>query len=180
MTWSSSDEEVAKIDAIGNVTVVGLGKCIISINSVANSTIKDSFELTVVDKKMEVTSITINGLKVVEENKIITLIASVFPSGADSEVVWSSSDEKIFTIDASGVLKGIKEGIAKAIAVSIENTLIYSEYEVTVKKAEETPKIILPTSIEIDGLYSVTAGYKTQYNVKVIYPEAAGTPQSDI
>lgn len=173
VTWSSSDEKVAKIDTIGNVTAVGLGKCIITINSVASSTIKDSFELTVVDKKMEVTSITISGLKVVEENKSITLTASVFPNGANSEVVWSSSDEKIFTIDDNGVLKGIKEGTAKAIAVSKENSVIFSEYEVIVKKVEEAPKVIFPTSIEIDGLDSVTAGYKTQYNVKAIYPEGA-------
>lgn len=47
LTWTSSDEDVAVVDASGNITAVGAGTCTITAKSVYDATKSDTVEVTV-------------------------------------------------------------------------------------------------------------------------------------
>lgn len=58
----------------------------------------------------------------IEAGKSATIKASVLPADADNTaVVWSSSDETVAAVNASGVVTGKKSGTALITATSIEN-----------------------------------------------------------
>lgn len=62
------------------------------------------------------TAITVPGTATVERGQTTTLIATLEPTNATSEVTWSSSDETIATVDESGVVTGVKAGTATITA----------------------------------------------------------------
>ena len=178
VTWKSSNEAVVKVDSAGGLTAQAAGTATITVTSKAKSSIKATLEVTVNALHIDVTSITLTGSAEVEVGKSITLIAAVLPSGANSEVTFSTSNTAIATIDANGKITGVAEGTVTITATSVENTAIKAEKSITVKAASiEDPEdpVIMPTSIVIDGLSSVTVGYPTRYTASV-YPE--GVDQS--
>ena len=118
------------------------------------------------EQKVDVSlkSITINGKNSVEEEKTVQLSAAFAPVDATVDrdaVEWTSSDDTILTVDAKGLVKGIKKGKAT----------------VTAKLGEVTSA---PFEIEVLGcLESLEAGnYLTVYTTKTpFYAEAANLNQ---
>ena len=51
-------------------------------------------------------------------------MAAVLPSGANSEVTFTTSDAAIATVDANGKVTGVAEGTVTITATSKENTAI--------------------------------------------------------
>lgn len=56
----------------------------------------------------------------------------VTPSDASQEIIWSSSDELIATVDENGIVTGIDEGIVLIRVTSAHDDLVYAEYEILV------------------------------------------------
>ena len=99
------------------------------------------------------TGVTIEGKKAVAVGKDITLTAKVAPDNAtDKSVTWSSADDTIATVDATGKVTGVAAGTVKITATSVEST-VKAEYEVTVGVAPTGVKISVnwkePTEISI-------------------------------
>lgn len=115
VTWSSSDDEVATVDASGAVTAVAEGSV----------TITATLESVVGDTSLEITaaiieSITIIGDDTVEVEDSVQLTAiSVYSDGSGgditAEAVWSSSDEDVATV-SEGTVLGITVGPATITA----------------------------------------------------------------
>ena len=79
-----------------------------------------------------------------------TLIATVTPANASNkQVIWSSSDEAIATVDENGLVKGIAVGTATITAKSAENEEISDSCEVTV---EETEPVVGKTYVLTDTM----------------------------
>ncbi|MFA5765606.1 MAG: Ig-like domain-containing protein [Bacilli bacterium] len=178
VTWKSSNEAVVKVDSAGGLTALAAGTATITVTSKAKSSIKATLEVTVNAVQVDVASVTVTGNTEVEVGKTITLMAAVLPSGANSEVTFTTSDAAIATVDANGKVTGVAEGTVTITATSKENTAIKDDHVITVKAAStEDPDdpVIMPTSIIVDGLSSVTVGYPTRYTASV-YPE--GVDQS--
>ena len=76
--------------------------------------------------------ISISGANNVYVGEQITLSAKV--DGSDEEVVWSSSDETVATVE-NGVITGIKQGTA-TIKIQVEDKI--QEYDINVREKKET------------------------------------------
>lgn len=96
----------------------------------------------------------------IEVGQSINLRAEVLPQTAKNRSVkWSSSDESVATVDASGRVTGVKAGQATITAVAKANANMKATYEVTVTKTYESAntgkvRTIVTTDGEVDDMDS--------------------------
>ena len=109
VTWESSDESVATVDAGGVVTAQGGGTCSIICRATDGSGVYAECQVTVPSliSSIELSQTTL--YMVVDGTK--TLTATVEPASADNSALrWSSSNESIATVDANGTITAIETG----------------------------------------------------------------------
>ncbi|GGG56790.1 hypothetical protein GCM10011414_28290 [Croceivirga lutea] len=121
VSWESSDEFVATVDANGAITAVAEGSAIIIATTNDGGFIANA-NVIVEPITIPVTGITINptssNLTIGES---IQLIATVNPNDASNTTVnWTVSDPSVVSIDNSGLVNALAEGIAR-ITVSTED-----------------------------------------------------------
>ena len=117
VTWSSSDETVAKVDQNGEVTAVKTGTAKITVTT-ADGGKTATCDVTVTDKPVSATGVTLNKttLSIFVGGKS-QLIATVTPSDATNhEVTWTSSKTSVATVDKSGNVTGVASGTATITA----------------------------------------------------------------
>ena len=136
VTWSSSDESVATVDADGKVKAISAGSVTITATANDASGLEATCELTV--QKNLLTSLTLNKSKVtLTEGDSITLTPRTKPSTAlDHSVTWSSSDENVATVDATGKVIAIAAGEAIITATANDGSGLTAECKVTVQKKD--------------------------------------------
>lgn len=112
VTWTSSDESVAKVDN-GKVTAIKSGKATITAKCDGKTAV------CAVTVTVPVSSITIDKTTLsLAIGEFVTLIATVKPDDAtDKTVVWSSSDESIAKVD-NGKVTALKIGSATVTATA--------------------------------------------------------------
>ena len=168
VSWSSSDEKVATVSATGEVTAVAPGKATITVTT-EDGAKTAKCEVTVNKKIYPVESVSLDktSLELTEGDKA-TLTATVLPDNATNKnVSWSSSDEKVATVSASGEVTAVAPGKA-AITVTTEDGAKTAKCEVTVNK-----KIYPVESVSIDKTsLELTEGDKTTLTATVL-PENA-------
>lgn len=149
VTWRSSDEGVVTVKE-GVVTAVGVG-----VAEVSASTLVLGKEFSASCK----VSVSAPAVWVLPVKASVSVGASVqFEStvtpGIESEVVWSSSDEKIATVSPEGLVTGVSEGDAKITAsIEVLGKSFSSSAELTVTPAKKTYK--LGDVIEVGGTKGV-------------------------
>ncbi len=130
VTWSSSDESVAKVDGTGLVTAVKSGSATIVVQTNDGGFI----DMTNVKVIQPVTGINISSTEMsVKKGAVFYLGAEVLPSTADNKgVVWSSSDTSILTVDQSGCVTAVNIGTATIACASADSGVTaYCVVEVT-------------------------------------------------
>lgn len=116
LAWSSSDKAVATVDANGKVTPVAPGKAVISA---AVGSVSGTFEVTVVERIVPATGITVSQAKTaMKAGETQQLSATVEPSDATDPVVWSSSDEAVLAVDQGGLVTAVGNGSAAIMATA--------------------------------------------------------------
>ena len=126
LTWTSSDENVVKVEN-GKITAVGKGTATITASA---GTLKVSCEVTVT---YPIKSISLNkSTAQIEEDGTITLKATVNTEDPDVKVEWSSEDSSIASVDDNGEVKGMKVGETTITAKAGDKS---ATCEVTVKEA---------------------------------------------
>lgn len=132
VTWSSSDDAIATVDANGLVTAIAAGEAIITVTT-EDGGLTAECVVTVERIVVPVISISLNKTTLsLTEGDTETLIASINPDNADNKnITWSSNDEAIATVSANGLITAIAAGEA-TITVTTEDGGFTAECIVTV------------------------------------------------
>ena len=117
--WLTSNEKVATVDDNGKVTAVGSGEAKIT------ATAGGKYASCTVKVTVLVAGITLDKteLDMTIDDEPVTLVAKVIPEGAtDKTVTWSSSNDRVATVDANGKVKAVGNGEAKITAKAGDKT----------------------------------------------------------
>jgi len=132
VSWTSSNPDVATVDANGKVTAKAEG--IATITAKLNNGMTASCEVTV--KLVYIDNISAsNFIITIGDSRSISDLITISPSNATEVqgMTYKSSNDSIATVDANGNVKGISEGKAKIIITTLNGKTAISE--VTVKNA---------------------------------------------
>ena len=176
--FASSDEEVATVDKDGKVKVLKAGECDITTTLLQDGE-KVTEKTTHVKAFYEVESITLDS----SEGKLTvgnshTIKATVAPEevAAKTTIEWSSSDEKVATVDSNGKVTAVSSGNATITATAGEES---ANYEVTV----EQPKKVTTSNKTYTKNGSSNSSAVTPSNpapVAPITPSAPATPSAPV
>lgn len=153
--WKSSDETVATVDSTGAVTGVKRGTATITATA-TKAALQPSADITVTveEKNMdeelaedivfsEMEEPILKGNQGQTVNMLDFLNIEKFMKDnqiTDTySIAWSSSEEKVATVDSDGKVTGVKEGKA----------VITAEITFTDGEGKETAKVKVPTEIEV-------------------------------
>lgn len=172
VTWTSSDETIATVNSVGVVTGVAEGMCFITATSTYNPDLTDFCTVTVRPKFIPVQEIVVDPTDIIiyVGDDPSELKATVNPADATNrEIVWSSSDVNIATVDQNGFVTPVAPGTCQVLA-RVENatapgSALSGVCNVTVKERE--PEVIpvetltvSPTELELtegDDPFQLTA-----------------------
>ena len=176
--FASSDEEVATVDKDGKVKVLKAGECDITTTLMQDGE-KVTEKTTHVKAFYEVESITLDS----NEGKLTvgnshTIKATVAPEevAAETTIEWSSSNEKVATVDSNGKVTAISSGNATITATAGEES---ANYEVTV----EQPKKVTTSNKTYKSSSSSNSSAVTPTNpapVAPVTPSAPATPSAPV
>ena len=176
--FASSDEEVATVDKDGKVKVLKAGECDITTTLMQDGE-KVTEKTTHVKAFYEVESITLDS----NEGKLTvgnshTIKATVAPEevAAKTTIEWSSSNEKVATVDSNGKVTAVSSGNATITATAGEES---ANYEVTV----EQPKKATTSNKTYTKNGSSNSSAVTPSNpapVAPITPSAPATPSAPV
>lgn len=171
--FASSDEEVATVDKDGKVKVLKAGECDITTTLMQDGE-KVTEKTTHVKAFYEVESITLDS----NEGKLTvgnshTIKATIAPEevAAETTIEWSSSNEKVATVDSNGKVTAISSGNATITATAGEES---ANYEVTV----EQPKKVTTSNKTYKSSSSRNSAAVTPSNPAPVTPTAPVTPSA--
>lgn len=171
--FASSDEEVATVDKDGKVKVLKAGECDITTTLMQDGE-KVTEKTTHVKAFYEVESITLDS----NEGKLTvgnshTIKATIAPEevAAETTIEWSSSNEKVATVDSNGKVTAISSGNATITATAGEES---ANYEVTV----EQPKKVTTSNKTYTKNGSSNSSAVTPSNPAPVTPTAPVTPSA--
>lgn len=120
VTWTSSDESVATVDASGKVTGVSRGKAVITAQAGdCSATCQLTVTVPVASIDLDQAAITL------DKGTTASLKATVLPADAtDPSVTWTSSDEAVVSVDGNGKIKALKGGSAKITAKAGDHSAV--------------------------------------------------------
>ena len=142
VTWKSSNEKVAAVSEDGIVTAVGLGKATVSATSTDGSGKKASVTVNVNALSK---SVTVTGSHYVGAGKSIQLKAEVGDKdAANKNVVWSSSNKGVLTVDNTGKVSPVSGktlGNSVIRAEAADGSGKYAEHKVYIMGAADDVEI---------------------------------------
>ena len=133
VTYTSSDEDVVKVDENGKLTAVGEGEAVITVTSKDDPTKKTYVNVTVIDKTPEVpdtpeepdtpeipeepeepeeTKYFLSAPEKVELTRYetVNLDVKAYPAHGAPDITYTSADESIAVVDADGNVRGVAAG----------------------------------------------------------------------
>lgn len=149
VTWSSSNVEIATVDATGKVEFKKAGEVVITAATKAKATVKRDVTITVNNPDpSEIVVAAQTGVNTVMLYDKLQMVATVNPEDASNAVTWSVNDETIATIDANGLLDAKKVGKVVVTATSTEKSTVLGTLEI---------EVVIPaaTSLDVTGSYTV-------------------------
>ena len=134
VVWASDNTDVATVDEDGIVTAVKAGTATITVSVKGQPEIKATCTITVKSSTIAVTKLTLSESSVeVSVGKTLPLTCTIEPTNATNrELVWSTSDETIASVDAQGVVTGVKAGTVTITVASKSNPSVKATCTVTV------------------------------------------------
>jgi len=137
VVFTSSDTNVV-IVINGVIMAVGVGEATVYAVSIEDESIRSEIDVEVLQASP--TRLSINGSNKVIVGETVNFSVSPIPSSADSDVIWSSRNNEILTVDSNGVVTGVSQGLARLTATSTADESISSDIDI---------EVILPAPTEI-------------------------------
>ena len=176
VSYASTDEAVATVDKDGRVQVLQPGECDITTTLMQDGE-KVTEKTTHVKAFYEVESITLDS----NEGKLTvgnshTIKATVAPDevAAETTIEWSSSNEKVATVDSNGKVTAISSGNATITATAGEES---ANYEVTV---EQPKKVTTSNKTYKNSGSSNSAAAVTPTNPAPVAPVTPSAPVTPV
>lgn len=130
VTLSVADESIAKLEG-NKLVAVSDGATKITATS---GIVKTSAKVTVTTKVEQITLNKTEGVLTVGNS--VTVTATVTPDNATNTTInWTSSDEKVATVDSNGKVTAVAAGNATIKATSESDGDVSADYALTVNKA---------------------------------------------
>ncbi|MEM9141477.1 MAG: Ig-like domain-containing protein [Bacteroidota bacterium] len=168
VTWTSSYESIATVDANGLVSTVAQGLATITATT-NDGDFQDTSEITVM------TPVAVTGVNLIPETLTVILggiqqlNAEVLPLDAtDTSVTWTSSDENIAVVDSSGSVTAVALGSA-TITVTTNDGSFQDTSEVTIAPV---PVMVTGVSLSPDTA-TILLGETQQLNADVLPVDAS-------
>ncbi|MBQ5970757.1 MAG: Ig-like domain-containing protein [Clostridia bacterium] len=132
LTWTTGNKNIATVSAAGVVTGVGSGST--TIKCTTNDGKFSAVCIVNVYKKVEVESLAINiNEKALYVGGSVQLTSATYPTTATfPEVTWKTSNNKVATVDETGLVKAVGPGKATITCASVDNPFITQKCFVTV------------------------------------------------
>ncbi|MBC5715259.1 Ig-like domain-containing protein [Roseburia sp. BX1005] len=141
VTYTSSNPDVATVTAKGKVTGKSIGNATITVVSATNPKAKAKCKITVVQAA---TSIQTAKSIVMQKGKKVTIKYGVTPGDANKQMIFTTSNKKVATVDKKGKITAKKPGKA-TITMTAAAGGKKAKIKVTVKK-----KITVAKSVTLD------------------------------
>ena len=139
LNYFSSNEKVATVSKSGEIEALTAGECVITILSNTYSNISKQITLTVTERLTEKIVLSISGAS--GENNVIkvgssaTLKATIDEKATIKTIVYSSSNDKVATVSADGVITAIRQGSATiTVTSSYGDESVFETIEITVER----------------------------------------------
>ena len=172
VSYASTDEAVATVDKDGKVQILQPGECDI-VTTLTQEGKKVVEKKTHIKAFYEVEGITLDKTEgILTAGNTVTLNATVLPEEIADEtiVTWTSSDEKVATVDENGKVTAIAAGEATITATAGEES---ANYEVTV---EQPKKVTTSNKTYKSSSSSNSSAAVTPSNPAPVAPSAPTTP----
>ena len=168
ITWSSINNNIATVSSDGLITGIDYGKTQIIATAIDGT--NKIINVTVQGDEIPVTGINLNDSKLsIALNNHEKISYTIYPKNATNQkIIWSSSDERIASVDAYGNVYGISTGTVTIMAMTddgeftsqmvvdvyvpkiavVETDLILSKTSVTLKagKTANVDATVLPNN----------------------------------
>ncbi len=136
VTWKSSNNNIATVDATGKVTAVAQGAATITATTADGSNLSASCQVTVLEAWVSQIVLDKSEMEVYVE-MTDTIHATVMPAEATIQsLVWTSSNESVATVDAEGVVTAVSVGNAIITATATDGSGVTATCRVTVPAAD--------------------------------------------
>ena len=134
VTLSVEDDSVARLDG-NRIIAVNNGETKITATC---GIVKTSAKVTVTTKVEQIALSKTEGVLTVGNS--VTVTATVTPDNATNTTInWTSSDEKVATVDSNGKVTAVAAGNATITATSESDGDVSADYALTVNKAAAKP-----------------------------------------
>ena len=177
VTLSVADESIAKLEG-NKLVAVSDGTTKITATS---GIVKTSAKVTVTTKVEQITLNKTEGVLTVGNS--VTVTATVTPDNATNTTInWTSSDEKVATVDSNGKVTAVAAGNATITATSESDGDVSADYALTVNKAAAKPATNYSGTTSSAGAAttpSYTAPSAPSTSTPTYVPEPALAPAPD-
>lgn len=174
---SVADESVAKLEG-NKLVAVSDGTTKITATS---GIVKTSAKVTVTTKVEQIALSKTEGVLTVGNS--VTVTATVTPDNATNTTInWTSSDEKVATVDSNGKVTAVAAGNATIKATSESDGDVSADYALTVNKAAAKPATRYSGTTSSAGAAttpSYTAPSAPSASTPTYVPEPAPAPAHD-
>ncbi len=152
--YSLSDETVATISQDGTLTLLKEGETELTARFRGNQDIRTTCTVKVIRDKILVSDVKVPESVTVQEFKRVNLAEQiiVLPASADNPVLsYASADTGIATVDANGIVTGVKEGLTTITATTTDGTEISKEVAIHVVGEVKVSAIELNAASALNG-----------------------------
>ncbi|MDE6780445.1 MAG: D-alanyl-D-alanine carboxypeptidase family protein [Ruminococcus sp.] len=144
LVWVSSDMGIVNVSPDGIVTGLSEGTCIVTVTSVDNPELSADINVTVgrsTGDRINEIRLSKYEMNIPVGGKDISYVTMLPESVANKDEIWTTSDEKIATVDSWGNVTGVSSGTCTITVTSVDNPEIKADIKVTVGSENSENKI---------------------------------------